>query len=152
MHNGWVYFKILCGIYGLSQSEIRANNFRKRRLVNHGYYQCATTLGLWRNKWHPILFDLIVDDFGLKCVGEQHAHHLCDILKEHYNITNNCKGDLYAGIKLAWYYEKRTCRLTIDNYIPNLLIKFIHPANQKHQHSPYKHTPIEYGAKMQYSK
>ena len=35
------------------------------RLEKAGYYEAATTHGLWRHKWRPIQFSLLVDDFGI---------------------------------------------------------------------------------------
>ena len=58
---------------------------------------------------------------------------------------------MYAGINLTWDYYKHTCHLTMDSYISNLLIKFGHPDPNKPQHSRYNHTPIHYGAKIQYT-
>ena len=39
----------------------------------------------------------------------------------------------------------------MDNYIANLRVKYEHPDPRNPQHSPYKHAPIIYGAKVQYS-
>ena len=55
------------------------------------------------------MFTLIVDDFGMEYVGKRHADHLHDALEEHYKITENWDGDLYAGINLIWDYTKWTC-------------------------------------------
>ena len=117
MRDGWVYFKMFRGVYGIPQSEILDNNPFNKNLINHGYYQFATTPGHWRHKWRSILFCLIVDNFGVKYVGERHAHHLRNVLKEHDDITKNWKGYLYTDINLTWDYDKPTCRLTMDNYI-----------------------------------
>jgi hypothetical protein len=57
-HNGWIYFKIMMGMYGLKKSRKLANNLLSERLFKHGYYQCATTPGLWKHKWIPITFVL----------------------------------------------------------------------------------------------
>ena len=93
---------------------------------------------------------LLVDDFGIEYVGERHALHLKSVLEKHYDITVNWKGYLYSGINLEWNYNpvhtKRTVRLTMDDYIANLRVKFNHPDPKKPQHSPYKHDPIIYGA------
>ena len=51
------------------------------RLEKEGYYEAITTPGLWRHKWRPIQFCLVVDDFGFEYVGKQHAEHLATILK-----------------------------------------------------------------------
>ena len=147
---GWIYFEINHGVYGLLQSVILANNLLEKLLSKHGYYQCATTLGLRCHKWHPILFSIIVDDFCVEYVGKRHAQHLCDALKEYYKIAENWKGCLYAGINLKWDYTQRTCRLTIDDYIANLCLKWNHPDPKKRQFSPFKHTPIIYGTNIQY--
>ena len=97
------------------------------------------------------MFCLLVDDFGVKYVGERHALHLKTVLEEHYEITKNWKGDLYSGINLQWDYTNPTCRLSMKDYIANLRVKFDHPFPSKHHHSPYKHAPIVYGAKIQYA-
>eukprot|EP00804_Cyclotella_cryptica_P026150 CCRYP_013039-RC/>CCRYP_013039-RC protein AED:0.28 eAED:0.28 QI:0/0/0/1/0/0.66/3/0/379 len=105
VRDGWVYFQIVKGVYGLPQSGILANKLLETRLNAAGYYQLDATPGLWRHKWRPVMFTLIVDDFGVEYVGLSHAHHLRDVLQTHYDITQNWKGDLYAGINLAWNYS-----------------------------------------------
>ena len=101
------------------------------------------------------MFFLLVDDFGIEYVGKRHALHLKAVLEEHYDITVNWKGDLYSGINLDWNYNpvhaKRTFCLTMDNNIANLIVKFNHTDPRKPQHSPYKHAPIIYSAKIQYT-
>jgi hypothetical protein len=51
VHNGWVYFEIKKGVYGLKQARKLANDLLTKRLDTHGYYQCETTPGLWRHRW-----------------------------------------------------------------------------------------------------
>jgi hypothetical protein len=38
VHNGWVYFEITNGIYGLKQAGKLANDLFTKRLAAHGYY------------------------------------------------------------------------------------------------------------------
>ena len=149
VHHGWVYFEISKGVYGLKQAGKLANDLLTERLDNHGYYQCATTPGLWRHKWRPITFVLIVDDFGLKYVGKRHADHLLAALTDSYRVTTDWTGSKFAGIDLTWDYARRTCRLTMADYIANLLIKYNHPKPKKPQHSPHAHRDITYGATQQ---
>ena len=59
--DGWVYFEILKGCYGLPQAGNLANDIIRVRLKKSGYYEVATTPGLWRHKWRPIIFGIIVD-------------------------------------------------------------------------------------------
>jgi hypothetical protein len=63
VHNGWVYFKIKRGMYGLPKSGILANKLLKQRLIKAGYYECQFTPGLYKHFWRPIMFSLVVDDF-----------------------------------------------------------------------------------------
>ena len=56
VQNGWIYFEILRGCYGLPQSCRIANDLLRARLGKAGYYGAATTPGLWRHKWCPIQF------------------------------------------------------------------------------------------------
>ena len=93
----------------------------------------------------------IVDNFGVEYIGDHHAHHLRYALKEHYDITENWEVDLYTGINLKWDYTHSTFCLTMDDYIADLRLKWNHPNPKKRQLSPYKHTPILYGAKIQYA-
>ena len=48
-HNGWIYYEVLRGCYGLPQSGRLANNLLCTRLEKVGCYETATTPGLWRH-------------------------------------------------------------------------------------------------------
>ena len=65
-NNGWIYFEIIKGCYCLPQAGMLSNDSLHMRLNNTGYYKTTTTPGLWRHKWRPIVFVLIVDDFFIK--------------------------------------------------------------------------------------
>ena len=39
---------------------------------------------------------------GVEYIGNHYDHQLLDALKEHYYITENWEGYLYAGINLKW--------------------------------------------------
>ena len=95
---------------------------------------------------------LIVEDFGIGYVGDEHVQHLQRGLEEHYTITTDWDGEKFAGIDIEWNYTKkhanRTCRLFMKKYIHNLLVKFDHPEPLKPHLSPHKHLEIQYGAKI----
>jgi hypothetical protein len=74
--DGYVYCKIRQGMYGLPQAGIIAQELLAKRLKEHGYFQSKMTPGLWTHEWRPIAFTLVVDNFGVKYVGEEHAEHL----------------------------------------------------------------------------
>ena len=45
--DGWVYFRICKGVYGLPQAGKLANDLLRKHLANKGYYEVSTTPGLW---------------------------------------------------------------------------------------------------------
>ena len=87
--NGWIYFEILHGCYGLPQSGRLANNLLCTPIEKEGYYGAATTPGLWSHKLRSIQFVLIVDNFGIKYVGKEHALHLLKTLEQNDEITTD---------------------------------------------------------------
>jgi hypothetical protein len=99
-NRGWVYVRIEQGMYGLPQAGRLANELLAKRLDKEGYYQCQYTPGLWRHKWRPITFSLVVDDFGIKTIGLSHAKHLKNVLEKYYTVTVDWKGELFCGVKL----------------------------------------------------
>jgi hypothetical protein len=102
-----VYFEIVKGFYGLPQSGKLSNDLLRTRLNKQGYYETTTTAGLWKHRWRPIMFVLIVDDFGIEYVGDEHVQHLQSVLEDHYTITTDWKGEKFAGIDLEWNYAKK---------------------------------------------
>ena len=87
VHNEYVYFKINMGMYGLPEAGILANKLLKKQLSKHIYYECQFTPGIYRHVWRPIMFILVVDDFGVKCQGIQHAKHLKESLYKYYEVA-----------------------------------------------------------------
>jgi predicted choloylglycine hydrolase len=64
----------------------------------------------------PVACALIVNDFGVKYVGEEQAKHLQSILQQKYTITTNWEGRLCLGMKLNWDYEARTVDISMPGY------------------------------------
>ena len=89
-------------MYGLAHASIIAQQLLEGRLNNHGYSQSTTTPGFWKHKLRPIRFSLIVDDFGVKYVGNEHAEHLLAAQRETYSVTSDWKGTQYSGMTLDW--------------------------------------------------
>jgi hypothetical protein len=85
--SGSIYIVASHGIYCLPQSGLIANKLLEKRLNEHGYQQSKLVPGLWQHNTCPIQFTLVVDDFGVKYVGEEHPRHLKKVLKMHYKLT-----------------------------------------------------------------
>ena len=150
VHKGKVYVEIRRGMYGLPQAGILAETQLIHFLGKYGYSPVTHTPGLWRHQWRPIAFCLVVDDFGVKYVGREHADHLIQCLRNHYKeIDIDWTGKRFCGIHLHWDYLNRTCDLSMPGYVDHALHKFQHPTPKKPQDSPYPAAVKQYGVKVQ---
>jgi hypothetical protein len=149
VHNDHVYVEIRRGMYGLPQAGRIANDELVPHLAKHGYIQAEHTPGLFTHTTRPISFCLVVDDFGVKYVGREHAEHLRDTLQAKYKITTDWSGDLYLGINLLWDYNARTVDLSMPDYVGKALQRFNHPKPTRPQHAPHAWAKPQYGVKTQ---
>ena len=92
--------RIIRCIYGLPQAGRLANDSLKQRLAEEDYFEVDHTSGLFKHNCRPIWFTLVVDDFGIKYVGEEHQDNLLNILNKYYEMETNYNGELYCGINL----------------------------------------------------
>jgi hypothetical protein len=74
LHNkiqkGHIYMEIRRGCYRLPQAGILANKLLKEHLTVDGYSKLLHSTGLLTHKTRPIQYTLVVNDFGVKYVGE----------------------------------------------------------------------------------
>jgi hypothetical protein len=77
-----VYIEIQKGMYGLPQAGILTNKLLKRNLAKDGYRPSTHTHGLWTYEARQISFSLVVDYFGVKYIGREHAEHLMACIKK----------------------------------------------------------------------
>ena len=96
------------------------------------------------------MFSLVVDDFGVKYAGKQHANHLFSALEEHYEATTDWEGKLYCGLTLHWDYNTRTVDISMSGYVTAALHQFQHETPRQPCHAPsqWSQRP-NYGAKVQ---
>ena len=149
--DGSVYIEVQKGMYGLPQAGLLAQELLEGRLNQHGYRQSKLVPGLWTHDTRPVTFTLVVDDFGVKYVGKEHAEHLMSVLKEHYTITEDWAGEKYIGMDIRWDYNKKQVHLAMLGYTPKALDQFKHTAPARKQDSPYLQHPPKYGQKTQYA-
>ena len=82
---------------------------------------------LWKHKWRPIMFTLVVDYFVVQYTGQQHANHLHQwLLKYDNKVTIDCNVNLYCVITLNWQYEQEVLYISMPVYIENLFHKYQH--------------------------
>ena len=152
-NKGFVILRVEKGMYGLPHAGILAQNFLEERLELHGYTQSDKTPGFWSHTWRPINFTLIVDNFGVKYVGEEHANHLLKVLKEHYVVDEHWEdSQKYCGITMDWDYIRREVHLSMPGYCIEALTRFRHDGSRKAMDQPHKHVVPAYGTKVQYAK
>jgi hypothetical protein len=138
------------GMYGLPQAGILANKLLKKCLPKHGYIKQPHTPDLSSHKSHPIWFNLAVDNFGIKYIGEDTLHHLYNSLQaEAHNIVEDRAGDLYCGINLKWNYAKEYVDIAMLKYVMKQLTRYFHPTPLKPQHCPFAPNPVTYGKNIQ---
>ena len=125
-------------MYGIPQAGILAYQQLVRQMEPHGYVMCRHTPGLWRHKWRPILFSLVIDNFGVQYVGREHSEHLVNTLRRYHTMKTDWYGTLYCGIQLKWDYKNPTVNLSIPGYIVAALHNYQHPTTAKPQHAPHK--------------
>jgi hypothetical protein len=109
--DGKVYIEIQKGMYGVPQAGILANELLQRNLAKDGYHPTTHTHRLWTHDTRPISFWLVVDDFGVKYVGREHAEHLMTCIKKNSNVSSDWNGTAYCGLTLDWDYKKPHSRL-----------------------------------------
>lgn len=114
-------------------------------LKDYGYAPCKHTPGLWKHETRPVLFTLVVDDFGVQYTGREHAEHLSMALKTRYPVTEDWDGNRYTGITLQWDYENRTVDLSLPGYVAAVLQRFEHAPPTRQQHAPHRYNKPVYG-------
>ena len=138
-------------MYGLPQARIIAQQLLKQRLEKDGYCQSTTTPDLWTHDTRPISFTLVVNNFGVKYVGEENAQHLLDTVQKDYKCSCDWKGERYCRLTIKWDHAGQKVHLSMPGYVRKALIRLCHPPPAKQQDQPYPHIKPNYGAKMKYA-
>ena len=145
----FVYVEIQKGMYGLPQSGRIANEWLKPHLEKWGCYECEHTHGLFKHETRPVMFALVVDDFGVQYIGKDNTEHLYECIKAKCTCTYEEEGDLCCGIKLEWNYDEHWVDLSMPGYVEKNLQRFTHIKPDKPQHAPHSCAEPIYGAKKQ---
>ena len=95
--NGFLFIRAENGMYRLPHAVIIAQKLLEESLKKHGYCQSDKTPGFWKHDTRHICFSLIVDDFGVKYVGKEHADHIIGVLEELYVVDKDWEGKKYIA-------------------------------------------------------
>jgi len=141
--DGKVLVQVDKGMYGLPHAGKLAQDRLIPHLAKHGYHQCPNTRCLFKHENRPISFTLVVDDFGIKYQGKEHADHLLASLSELYTMTADWTGSKYLGIVIDYDKTKREMTLSMPKYVENAIERFsakdFAPANSPMIYTPPNH-------------
>jgi hypothetical protein len=98
-----------------------------KRLKEHSYTQSKTTPGLWTHEWRPITFSLVVDNFGVKYIGEENAQHLVQMVQKYYTCLFEQEGERYCGLTIKWDFVGKKVHLLMPSYVEKTLKHLQHP-------------------------
>jgi hypothetical protein len=133
------------------QAGIIAQELLPKRLNEYGYTQSKTTPGLWTHEWHLITFSLVVDNFGVNYIEEEHAQHLIQTVQKYYTCYFQKEGERYYRLTIKCDYTGQKVHLSIQSYIENALKHFQHPPPIIPQDQLHPHISKTYGAKVQHA-
>ncbi len=137
--DGWVYIKVIRGMYGLPQARSLGHDLLEHQLNKEGYFQNQIVPGFWKHKTKPIQFVLVVDNFGIKYLKQEDLDHLIRSLEKHYNVTVDLEGKEFVKIQLDWDYENRKVHLSMAPFLQKALRQFNNIIPTQRHDSPYPH-------------
>ena len=97
------------------------------------------------------MFDLVVDDFGIKSTSPTATAHLLQALRDKYKITTDPEGTKYLGFTLKWDYLQRKVWLSMPHYVTKALHRLQHDLPNRPQHAPHSYNKPNYGQKVQFA-
>ena len=87
--DGYVYFEIRKGMYGLKEFGIIALTQLVQKITPFGYEPMKFTPGLCRHTNRKTTFTLCVDNFGVKYFSKNYDLHLVNAVKSQYRCTSD---------------------------------------------------------------
>ena len=66
-----------------------ANEFLKQQLACHGYFWVPFIPELWKHVSQQVQFTLVVDDFVMKDMGQEHEEYGLAIIQQDYTVDIN---------------------------------------------------------------
>lgn len=100
-----------------------------------GNYQSKIISGLWKHLERPIIFALIVNDFGVKYLLDEDLDHLIKSLQKYYDVTVNLEGKEFVKIEFDWNCKNGLVHLSMAPYLAKALVQFQAEKPKKLQNS-----------------
>ena len=147
--DGYVYIKIIKGMYGLKQAAVLAYNNLSSLLLAAGYRPITNSQGMWKHISRQTIFCLCVDDFGVKYYSKEDIQHLKKAIEKQYTCTIDWTGRNFLGLHLNWNYVKQYVDVSMPDYISNALQRLQHVVTVYPQYSPHQHDAIKYSSQSE---
>ena len=119
--DGFVYCKIVKGMYGLKQTARLAYDELVMHLKKYGYTPDKHASNIWTHDKRKTKFYLCVDDFGEQYISDDDAQHLINALKQKYTITIDKSGKHFVGLDLNWNYSHGWVDISMPTFVRNAL-------------------------------
>ena len=132
-------------MYGIPKTGQIAQDALVKHLEPYVYHYSRKTPGPWTHNSRQINFTLVVNEFGVKYSGKDHALHLKSALEDKYKVNIDWEGKLFIGIAMKWDYEKITVQLSMPSYLRAVLHSFQHENKtfSKTHHTPGHNSDME---------
>ena len=150
-HNGYIYFQVDKGLYGLVQAGKLAYDQLLERLTAADFYPAPNAPGLFLHKTRPISFTLCVDDFGIKYTNKDDIDFLITTIQKDYKVTIDWTGSNYLGPYIRLGLQQQNCRPLHARIHRHRTTSFPTSNTIKPQHSPHAWTAPTYGAATQWA-
>ena len=124
-------------MYGIPQTRRITHYSLVQHLEPHGCLPLNNTLVIWTHDSLPINFTLVINDFGVKYSGKEHALHIKSALEAKYKVTPDWDVKLYVRISIKWDYVKGTVQLSMSGYVRVSLHQFQQEKAKREKDSPY---------------
>ena len=151
--DGYIYIKIIKGMYGLKQSALLAHIQLSTLLVHGGYISIEGSQNMWKHFTRKTLFCLCVDDFGVKVYSKEDLEHFQNTVQKTYTCKTDFSGKTFLGFTIYWKYEKGYVDISMPGYVKRALETLMYEVTVYPQYSPYECIPINYTSqsKRQYA-
>jgi hypothetical protein len=141
----FILFRIDKTMYGLKESGKLSNTRVVTLLSSFGFHETSTPC-LFRHISRPILFVLVVDDFGVKYHNRVDFDYLVSCLTTLYHVKAHPTGTKFLGFTVQHDRPSRTLTVSYPGYVTTLLTR-LRPQGVPPASSPSLYTSPSYGSR-----
>jgi hypothetical protein len=136
-------------MYGLKESGKLSNMKVVTLLSSFGFHETFTPC-LFRHVSRPILFVLVVDDFGVKHHNRVDFDYLVSCLTTLYHVKAHPTGTKFLGFTVKHDRPSRILAVSYPGYVTTLLTR-LRPQGVPPASSPSLYTAPSYGSRVRQS-